>query len=484
MFLRDLFDDESCLTQNQKEIEVKDISIDLNSAKNGDLFFDLKGDKNLNSILKTGVSFVIRLGKKNKNDGKRVFSCPDVRERFAIYSKKLNNCVCDKLKIIGITGTNGKTSIARLISDILKESGKNVGIIGTMGGEFCDNLVETGFTTPDPHILHKLLRQMYSSGIEYVVMEVSAHAIALKKIEGIKFEVLCLTNITQDHLDFFGDIETYAKAKMSIFTEKFARQAVLCIDDDYARKLTSEIKIPFVTYGVENPSDVFAIDILKSFSGSDFICNSMDEVFRISTKLVGDYNVLNCLCAISVCSVLGISPSKIVKGVENSQPELGRFNTIVFNGVNVVIDYAHTPDGLEKVLQNAKELCDKRLLLLFGCGGNRDRGKRPLMGSIALIYADKVFLTSDNPRFEDPIEIIKDIESEMFKGKYVVIPDRAMAIQTALSCCERGDCLIIAGKGGEKYQDIKGVKIPYNDFDEVHNYFRKNLALVGEKRKA
>lgn len=479
MLLKDLVSEVDIkLDEFQEEIEIKNIEISLENVKKGDLFFDLKGDQNINKAIDKGASFVIKYGKKNKSEGKRVFIHSDPRRLFALLSKKLCWNACDKLKIIGITGTNGKTSITKLVADILKSVGKKVGTIGTMGCEFLGRHIETGFTTPDPNLLHSLFLKMYRSGVEYVVMEVSAHSIFLKKLEGIRFEILALTNITQDHLDFFGSMENYASTKLSFFKKEHAKQGVICIDDPFALRLLGKTDIPLITYGVENPSDIFAIDMQSEFSGSEFICNCLDEVFRIDTRLVGDYNILNCLCAIAVARLLGVEIDDIVDGVASSQPESGRFNIISFSGINVVIDYAHTPDGLEKILQTAKPLCKGKLNLLFGCGGNRDTLKRPIMGGISESYADKVFLTSDNPRFEDPLQIIRDIECGMSKQNHEVCVDRKIAIYTALSNCNEGDCLIIAGKGAEKYQDIKGQKFAYSDFDEIFKFFRGNLKVL------
>ena len=479
MLLRDVLDGTGIiLDKTAQKIEIKKIEISPDDCK-GCLFFDLKGEQNVNKILERGANFVIRLGKKNKQDGNRVFSHIDPRKILALASKNFFHKACDELKIVGITGTNGKTSTAKIVKDIILGTRKKVAVVGTIGCEFNGRHFDTGFTTPDPHILHSLFLKMLQSGVEYVVMEVSAHSIALKKLEGIKFEVLALTNITQDHLDFFKDMELYAKTKCDFFTHEHAKHAVICVDDEWGLKLSRQISIPFASYGIENPSDIFAIDIKSSFAGSEFICNILDEdIFRAETPLVGEYNVLNCLCAMGITKALGFEAEDIKNGIAVSTPELGRFNIISLGGLSVVIDYAHTPDGLEKVLRTAKSLCKNNLFVLFGCGGNRDISKRAIMGGISELYADKVFLTSDNPRFEDPIEIIRDIEKGMIKSTHEVIPDRKEAIRVALSTCKKGDCLIIAGKGGEKYQDIKGQKIAYSDFDEVFKFFRGNIRVL------
>ena len=478
MLLKNLLDGLITTDLSLENIDVSGISITPNQIQKGDIFFDLKGNQNINKILDSGASFVVKFGKKNKQEGKKVYIHTNPRKIFAIVSKRLNFNACDKLKIIGVTGTNGKTSTVKLVADILKGVRKNVGTIGTMGCDFMGRHIETGFTTPDPHILHSLFLKMYRAGVEYVVMEVSAHSIALEKLEGINFEILALTNITQDHLDFFKDMDNYSSTKLSFFKKEHAKQGVVCIDDKYGLKLIKNPQIPSITYGVENPSDIFAIDVKTGFEGSEFICNCLDDIFKIDTRLVGDHNILNILCAVGITKLLGVDCEDIANGIASSLPEVGRFNIISLNGINVVIDYAHTPDGIEKVLQTAKPICKGKLNILFGCGGNRDKSKRPIMGSICELYADKVFLTSDNPRMEDPNTIIKDIEKGMVKENHIIIPDRKTAIFNALLQCQKGDCLIIAGKGGEKYQDIMGQKIEYSDFDEVFKFFRGNLRVL------
>lgn len=465
------------LDENVEEIEIKDIKIDPNEVCRGDLFFDLKAKENLNAIFAKGASFVVRLGRKTKIE-KKVLSVKDVRHIFALASKNFYKKACDKLKIIGITGTNGKTSAVKLVADILENCGKVVGRIGTFGCIYLNNHIETGFTTPDPHILHNLFHKMQKSGVEYVVMEVSAHSIALKKLDGIKFECLALTNITEDHLDFFENMENYSSTKLSFFTAEHAKQGVVCADDNYFFKLTEMSNIPLVSYGVNCPSDIFAIDIDSNFNGTSFICNCLDEIMNVKTELIGEYNVLNSLCAIGITRLLGFDCRQINKGIRRSSPEIGRFNVIKQNGINVIVDYAHTPDGLQKVLITAKSLCLGKLYVLFGCGGNRDPLKRGIMGSVAEMYADYVFLTSDNPRFEDPEKIIDDIESGMVKKNHEREVDRKISIEKALGVCKNGDCLIIAGKGGENYQDIKGQKTAYSDFDEVYKFFRKEFKLI------
>ena len=481
MFLKELIKGTDIrLKPEQEDIEVKNIKINLDEVREDDLYFDLKGNQNMNEVLAKKPAFVVRYGRVNRNEGKNLYSSEDIRRNFALISKNAYGNACDSLKIIGVTGTNGKTSTVKLVADILRESGKKVATIGTMGCNFLGTTIDTGFTTPDPHTLHELFYKLKSSGVTHVVMEVSAHAIFLKKLEGIKFEALGITNITQDHLDFFRTMENYARTKLGFFDVQHVKQGIVCVDDKWCRTLLDSANIPLITYGIEYPSDIFAIDIASDFYGTQYICNCMDNVFEVDSKLVGGYNVLNLLCATGICSSLGVSCEDIKQGISKSESEVGRFNVINFNGINVVIDYAHTPDGLEKILTTAKKMCKNDLVVVFGCGGNRDTLKRPIMGAIAEKYGDKIYLTSDNPRFEEPRSIIADIEKGM-KGKYEVQEDRKKAIEEALSNSKEGDCVIIAGKGGEKYQDIKGHKYPYSDFEQVYSFFRNNISVYQQE---
>lgn len=473
------------LTDEQREIDIKKIKIEPDKVEKGDLCLILKEkmpEEYKEKAFDNGAAFMVEQSYGERNLCKHKILSARSREIFARLSKKLNNNACDKLKIIGITGTNGKTSTAKLIYDILNSSGKKTGLIGTTGIEYNGRHFEPSLTTPDPDQLHSVFSDMVAAGCEYAVMEVSAHAIALKKLEGIMFDVLCLTNITQDHLDFFGNMHKYSSAKLSFFTPEHAKQGVICIDDDYGRKLLSNIQIPSLSYGINNPSDIFAIDIFSSFSGTSFTCNCLDNIFVGNSRLVGDYNMNNTLAAVGACFLCGINMEEIKKGIMYSEPAVGRFNTISFNDINIVIDYAHTPDGLTKVLSTARMLTKGQLVCLFGCGGNRDKTKRKLMGGIAELYSNKVFLTSDNPRFEKPMDIISDIEKGFVGNNHEVEVDRKLAIAKALSYCRKDDCLVIAGKGGENYQDINGQKIPYSDFDEVYSFFRSGLSPIDEGR--
>ena len=392
----------------------------------------------------------------------KVFSC--------FYDNPQN-----KLKIIGLTGTNGKTTTSFLIKSILEESGKKVGLIGTQGAFIGKQFFQTGLTTPDPQLLFKLLKQMVDFGVEYVVMEVSAHALALDKTEGIVFEVGVLTNLTQDHLDFFKTMENYKHAKLKLFERNKIKSAVLNFDDEFGRKLAETITVPFLSYSLNNPSDVFAAKIGNKNGKNKFIVNILDNVFDVESNLIGEFNIYNSLAAASVAAMLGCSTKQIKNGLEKLLGVEGRLNRFnLSNGVVAFIDFAHTPDGIEQALNAIRELKFKQIITVFGCSGNRDKDKRHKMGQIAEKLSDYVVLTTDNPRFENPELILDDIEIGMEKTAHTRFVSREQAIEFALTLAKKGDCVAILGKGAETYQDINGVNVPYSDFEVVKN-FNENL---------
>lgn len=481
------FKNQNILPSEVLEREVKGVCVDLNKLKKGDIFLVLKDDDHavfkINAALKGGAQLVLAASDYGIEN---CYAIANPRKAWALLEKKLHHDACDKLKIVGVTGTNGKTTTTHILYNILKDAGKKVALIGTLGAFYDSKQIDTGFTTPDPDILHELFERFVNDGVEYVVMEVSAHALALEKMAGVKFDVGVLTNITQDHLDFFGDMDNYEQAKYKLFSFHQSRSAVVCADTINMRKFSSLVDLPTTSYGLHTPCDVFGNIEKASLDGSIYLCNCNDKVFLASTPLVGEYNVENCLAATAAASRLGIDVRSIQRAIKYLPEVEGRFNVKKGAGKQVVIDYAHTPDGLEKIIKNVKPLAAGKVITVFGCGGNRDASKRPVMGKIASSLSDVVVLTSDNPRLEEPMEIISQIADGIVKGSDVKIePDRARAIKLAINSAEKDDVVIIAGKGGEKYQDIGGVKIPYDDLSVVEEtFFEINEAehLKGEPK--
>ena len=463
--------------------EITDIVIDPKKAKQGVLFVSLKkgkeGKQNIMLALENGASAIL----SGENfDSDKVIVVDDERKGYALCAKGLYSGVCDKLKLIAVTGTNGKTTTTKIISSILQQAGKKVGTIGTLGVNCGDKVIDTGFTTPDPEILHKCFFDMAKKGVEYVVMEASAHAIELKKLEGLSFEVGVFTNLSQDHLDFFGDMENYFEAKKKLFVPEKTKLAIICGCDKWGKKLGEEILVPSLFYGEGITSDCFAENVVPSAKGTCFDCSLLGSQFGANSNFVGDYNIQNLLGGILTARMLGVSTDCIERAIPKIEPAEGRFNAINFGDKKVIVDFAHTPDGLEKVLRTAKGMEHERLVCVFGCGGNRDRGKRPIMGKIAEELCEEVVLTSDNPRFEKPLDIIEEITRGMTKGNHTIFPVREEAISYAIRTASKGDLIVVAGKGGEKYQDIDGIKYPYDDFEVIRKAIESaNKAEAGKK---
>lgn len=400
------------------------------------------------------------------------FSSENVRRDFAIASSAFYGYPAEKLTMIGVTGTNGKTTVTHIIAGILKEAGHCVGLIGTNGASCNGKEYDCQLTTPDPPDLHRILAQMLEDGADSVVMEVSAHSLALDKLAGIRFAVAAFTNLTQDHLDFFETMEEYRTAKLSLFTPAHAHIGVVNVDDETGMRIFRNAEIPLVTYGCDNPSDVFAIDYVSDENGCSFVTNLMDDIVNMEYCAPGRYNMSNVLCAAAVSKVLGIETDAIARGVMNMRGVAGRFKVIRGKGKRVVIDYAHTPDGLDKALRAVREITEGKVITVFGCGGNRDKTKRAAMGEIASELSDFAVITSDNPRNEPPSDIIRDIAQGVHGNNYVTEANRRAGIKYALDMCKEGDTVLIAGKGNEETQEICGVKQRFSDEETVRELLK------------
>lgn len=389
------------------------------------------------------------------------------------------------LKLIGITGTNGKTTTSFLVKAYLAKLKKSVGLIGTEGIYINNLFLPSKLTTPDPINLCKILHEMALNGVEYVVMEVSAHALALSKVDGLNFSVMAITNVTQDHLDFFKSMNNYFKTKASFFDLKYGANAVINIDDDYCAKIARTSECDVMTVSLNGDADIRVenCELLDSVTQATLICG--DNSFNIKTNLIGRYNLSNTLMAIGILFKLGFSQAEIQEVavfMELCVP--GRYNLLATpSDFRVIVDYAHTPDGVLKVLKTTRELTTGRIICVFGCGGNRDVKKRHIMGEISEKLADFTIVTSDNPRDELPILIIRDIVENM-KKNYLIEEDRQKAINKALDMASAGDVVLLLGKGAENYQEIKGRKFAFSDYQVVDEYFREQSEKLHDKNLA
>lgn len=378
-----------------------------------------------------------------------------------------------KMKFVGITGTNGKTTTTFLIKEILSKLGKRVGLIGTEGVYINNLMLPPMLTTPDPIVLHKLIQDMDDNHLDYCVMEVSAHAIALNKIDSIYYDVVALSNITKDHLDFFLTMENYIKCKASLFDCKHAKMGVVNTDAKFTKEIVKKSNIEIATVGAL--SDFNLISTNFNIKGTDFKFIYKNKTYSVHMNLIGDYNVSNMLLAIACVYNLDFEISEIIKTIKAIKFEVpGRFNMLDTNSnFSVIVDYAHTPDGIKNVLSTIRSLPVKRVITVFGCGGDRDKTKRPEMCEVATSLSDLVVVTSDNPRNENPDMIIDDIVRNQKENKKLIrITERRSAIEYALSIAKEGDVVAVLGKGAENYQEINGVKLPYSDYEVVQTYFK------------
>jgi UDP-N-acetylmuramoyl-L-alanyl-D-glutamate--2,6-diaminopimelate ligase len=372
-----------------------------------------------------------------------------------------------EMKLVGITGTKGKTTTTYLLKSICEKAGYKCGIIGSTGSVIGSRHLDSKLTTPDPIDLQKTLRMMRDAGVEVVCMEVSAHAIDMNRLDGMSFEVGCYTNLSQDHLDYFYTMERYFETKKQFFTSGMVKNAAMNADDETSAKLKDGISCPYITYGICVDADVFARDIEITEEGARFNVqlHGMNQI-AIQMRMTGMFNVYNALAATSCALIMGIAPEKIKAGLEAVTRVPGRIEVLqTGTAYKVILDYSHSPDALENILKTVRQFTRHRLIALFGCGGDRDKGKRPMMGEIGGRLADHCILTSDNPRTENPTVILAAIEKGIKPtgGSYEVIENRREAIRKALHMAEDGDIIVLAGKGHETYQEIMGVKRPFDE---------------------
>lgn len=370
-------------------------------------------------------------------------------------------------KFVGITGTNGKTTTTFMLKSILTSWKKRVAVIGT-SGVFIDDETIRGedLTTPDPLEMFELLNEFERRRVDYVISEVSAHALYFRKNRGIMSDIAIFSNLTQDHLDFFGSMENYGRAKLSYFSEEMARIGVVNIDDELGRSIQSEYNIPIYSYSLLDSADFVAKNV--NLKKKTFVACFHKTKLKVKITMSGQYNVYNALSAIATSVLLGVPSKQITAGLKNMKEIPGRFNIFDFGKRGkLILDFAHTPDGIEKILTAAKLHLgrDGRLISVFGCGGNRDRAKRPIMGEISGSIADYTIISIDNPRFEDPYIVMEDVAVGLknIGAEYEIIMPREKAIERAIQIAKKGDVIVVSGKGVEPYYEVNGEKLPYHE---------------------
>lgn len=463
------------------EVEVSSVITDSRKATPGSLFVALTGVQvdghaYIDNALELGASIIISEKEvDNKKEGITYVLVKDTADAIGKIATHWYDNPSTKVKLVGVTGTNGKTTTATLLFRLFRKLGYSVGLLSTVANYIDDKVIPSTHTTPDPLSLNEILHQMVEAGCEYVFMEVSSHAIHQKRISGLEFDGAIFSNLTQDHLDYHKTMAEYLKVKKSFFDHlPSSAFALTNADEKNGMVMVQNTKAAVHTYGVLNEAEFRARILETRFTGSSITINNRElEVF-----FVGVFNVYNILSVYASAILLGQNQEEVLTALSTLKPVSGRFETIYSpNGYTVVVDYAHTPDALENVLSSIDEVLeqDGHIITVVGCGGNRDRTKRPLMAQVAARFSSQLILTSDNPRYEEPMAIINDMAdglSSQENQKTLLIEDRKQAIRTACMLAKPKDVILIAGKGHEDYQDIKGVKHHFSDQEIVKEIFK------------
>jgi UDP-N-acetylmuramoyl-L-alanyl-D-glutamate--2,6-diaminopimelate ligase len=474
MLLSKLLED-IAVNNSYKDVEIKGITNNTADVKSEFIYVCISGTKNdghlfADDAIKKGAVAIIcerSIGFSNEIIVKNSSKCYS-KLCFRFYDNPQ-----EKLKLIGVTGTNGKTSTACIIKSILDFLGEKCGYIGTIGNNLGADIHKTNLTTPDASNLAKLLKEAVDNKCKYAVIEASSHALMQNRLSSCNFEISVFTNLTQDHLDYHGSMENYLKAKKKLFYN--SKCAVVNMDDEKYSDIIKDTNCKVSTFSIKNRNaDYVAFNIISNLSGVRYALMARTNLVNISYCTPGETSVYNTMSAIAVCKELGYPLEKIAKAITNAKSIKGRLEILKTNrDFGIIIDYAHTPDGMYRVLKTVKSFTKNNLIVLFGCGGDRDKTKRAKMGEIASSFADKLIVTSDNPRTESPKDIICDIIKGI-KGDYIMIENRRDAIKRAIDEAEKDDIIILLGKGHETYQIIGNEKINFDEREIVENYLKQS----------
>lgn len=460
------------------DTEIAEVRYDSRQVKEGDAFvavcgFETDGHQYMEAAAANGAAVVIC---------EKAPECPcsfvrieNTRRGLAVIGANRFGNPAAALKLIGVTGTNGKTTTTYLMKQILEDCGHKVGLIGTNQNLIGQEVLETERTTPESFELHRLFRTMADKGCDYVIMEVSSHSLVLDRVYGLRFAVGAFTNLTQDHLDFHKTMEAYAAAKAMLFT--ICETGVVNLDDPAAPVMLEAAACPVITYSAkQDAGDIVAKNIVLKSDGVRFAAVSKGEIARVRLGIPGEFSVYNALTALGCAHALGIPLEQSAQALSEAAGVKGRVEVVPTDtDYTVLIDYAHSPDGVENVLRAVKGYTQGRVIAVFGCGGDRDKTKRPKMGAIAARLADYCVVTSDNPRTEDPAAIVADILRGMEQAACPVeaIVDRREAIYHAMDIAGQGDTVLLMGKGHETYQEVNHVKHHMDEREIVVDYFQK-----------
>ncbi|HHD2593003.1 TPA: UDP-N-acetylmuramoyl-L-alanyl-D-glutamate--2,6-diaminopimelate ligase [Clostridium perfringens] len=464
--------------KGNEESKVQNIRYDNRKIEQGDAFVCVKGFKVdghsfIGDAIKKGAKALIVQEDVSVQEDITIIKVRDTRKALAIMSSNYFGNPKDKLKIIGITGTNGKTTSAFIIKSILEKAGFMTGLIGTIANYIGNKKVDAVRTTPESYELHELFKNMVDAGVEYCVMEVSSHSLELDRVYGVQFEEGIFTNLTRDHLDFHKTFENYYNAKFKLFER--SNHSIINLDDPYGANIVKDIeergvKTKVSTFSIEKESDFKAFEIKSHSNGSEFKVN-LESIEEFSINIPGEYNIYNSLGCIICAYNLNIPMDKIKEGLSDVVIP-GRCELVAKEKnlpYSIIIDYAHTPDGLENILSTVKAFTKNRMISVFGCGGDRDKVKRPQMGKIGCELSDIAIITSDNPRSEEPMDIINDIVKPLNYDNFVIEVNRKEAIRKAMNMALEGDVIVIAGKGHETYQILKDETIHFDEREVVYD---------------
>lgn len=467
-------------TKGSTDIDICGIHMDSRKVEPGHLFIAVKGTQTDGhayigkAIEKGAVAIVCETLPDGIENHVTYIQVADTEDCVGRLATAFYDHPTTKLELIGVTGTNGKTTIATLLYNMFRKFGYKVGLISTVCNYIDDEPIPTEHTTPDPITLNKLLGQMADEGCKYAFMEVSSHSVAQKRIGGLKFAGGIFTNLTRDHLDYHGTVDNYLKAKKSFFDNlPKTAFALTNLDDKNGMVMVQNTKAKVCTYSLRSICDFKGKVLEDGFEGMLLDINHTE----VNVQFIGRFNASNLLAVYGTACLLGKKPGDVLLVLSTLQPVSGRFDALRSpRGYSAIVDYAHTPDALVNVLSTMQEVLDGRGLIItvVGAGGNRDKGKRPIMAQEAVKQSDRVIITSDNPRFEEPQDIIDDMLAGLSKDdmrKVICIVDRKEAIKTACMLAQAGDAILVAGKGHENYQDIKGVKYPFDDKEVIREIF-------------
>lgn len=482
------------------ERDITSIAYDSRKVSEGCLFVAIKGETHdghdfITDAVEKGAVAVV--GERDAKIMKVYIQVKDSRKALACITRNFYGMPSEHLTLVGVTGTNGKTTTTYILKSILECWGKSVGLIGTINYMIGKRVCQAPHTTPESLEFHGLLRDMLSSGCTYVISEVSSHAIEQHRVDGAVFKVAIFTNLTRDHLDFHKTMENYFRAKERLFRALLDKDgaSVINLDDPYGKRLISELgdtsgghhseQRRMLTYGFEEGADIVAREIQISSEGVEFKISFRGRTYDVSSSLMGLPNVYNIMSAAGASISLGVPWQVILEGIRKTRSVTGRFEKVDLDqNFLCVIDYAHTEDALQRLILTARELIKDspsnihpRIITVFGCGGDRDRGKRSRMGAVATRLSDFVILTSDNPRSEEPSDIIHEIESGAARDNYIKEPDRREAIRKAVGMAREKDIILIAGKGHEDYQEIKGMRYPFNDREILEEMLKDKVRI-------